>query len=44
MRRVSWESTSRSSTGRGLSSASSIAWRVISWKTMRRTGTFGFSS
>ncbi len=44
MRRVSCASTSRSSTERGFSSARSIASRVISWKTIRRTGTFGFST
>ena len=44
MRRVSCESTSASSTGRGFWSASSIACFVISWKTIRLTGTFGFSS
>ena len=44
MRRVSCESTSASSTARGLASASSIAPLVISWKTIRRVGTFGLSS
>ncbi len=29
---------------RGASTASAIAWGVISWNTIRLTGTFGFSS
>jgi hypothetical protein len=29
---------------RGLSTAALIAWGVISWNTIRRTGTFGLSS
>ena len=44
MRRVSCASTSRWSTSRVSPSARSIASRVISWKTIRRTGTFGFST
>src|SRR5918995_891552 len=43
MRRVSCASTRRLSTSRVSSSARWIASFVISWKTMRRTGTFGFS-
>ena len=41
MRRVSCALTSRSSSSRGLRSASWIASRVISWNTSRRCGTFG---
>ncbi len=44
MRRVSCASTSRWSIARVSSSARVIASRVISWNTMRRTGTFGFST
>src|SRR6185436_7094 len=44
MRRVSCASTRRSSMSRVSSRARRIASRVISWKTMRRTGTFGFST
>ena len=41
MRRDSCASTRRSSTSRVSSSACSIAGRVISWKTIRRTGNLG---
>ena len=41
MRRVSWASTRLSSSCRGFSAASRIAAGVISWKTIRLTGTFG---
>src|SRR3954447_21153094 len=44
MRRVSWASTSRSSMSRVSSSARLIASFVISWKTIRLTGTFGCST
>ena len=44
MRRVSCASTRRSSISRVSPSARSIAGRVISWKTIRRTGTFGSST
>jgi hypothetical protein len=42
MRRVSCASTSRSSMLRVSSRARVIASFVISWNTIRRTGTFGF--
>ena len=38
MRRASWASTSLRLRSRELATASSMAARVISWKTMRRTG------
>ena len=41
MRRVSWASTRCWSRSRVCSTAARIASRVISWKTIRRTGTFG---
>ena len=44
MRRVSCASTSAMSRSRGLATASSIAARVISWNTMRFTGTRGDST
>ena len=44
MRRVSCASTRSSSISRVSVSARSIAGRVISWKTIRRTGTFGCST
>ena len=44
MRRVSCASTRRSSMSRVSPSARSIAGFVISWNTIRRTGTFGFST
>ncbi len=44
MRRVSCASTRRSSISRVFSSARVIASRVISWNTMRLTGTFGLSA
>ena len=44
MRRVSWASTSRRSRSRDSRTARSIAGRVISWKTIRRTGTLGDST
>ncbi len=42
MRRVSCASTRRSSISRVSPSARSMASFVISWKTIRRTGTLGF--
>ena len=42
MRRVSCASTRSWSMSRVSSSARAMASFVISWKTMRRTGTFGF--
>ena len=42
MRRVSWASTRSVSRSRGLSAAARIADSVISWNTIRRTGTLGF--
>ena len=44
MRRDSWASTSCASSWRGLSSALAMASGVISWNTMRLTGTFGLST
>ncbi len=44
MRRVSWASTSFLFSSRGLATAARIASLVISWKTMRWTGIFGFST
>ncbi len=44
MRRLSWASTRPRSRSRQLATASSIAERVISWKTMRFTGTVGLST
>ena len=44
MRRVSWASTRSTSMSRGFATASRMADLVISWNTMRLTGTFGFSS
>jgi hypothetical protein len=44
MRRVSCASTRLRSISRVSSSARTIASLVISWNTIRRTGTFGFSS
>lgn len=42
MRRVSWASTRRWFSSRGLATASWIAVLVISWNTIRCTGTLGF--
>jgi len=44
MRRVSWASTRSVSSFRVWATASLMAFSVISLNTMRRTGTFGFSS
>ena len=44
MRRVSWASTRELSSSRVSSSASRIFVLVISWNTMRLTGTVGFST
>ena len=44
MRRVSWASTRRVSTSRVAFAARWMASLVISWKTMRLTGTFGWVS
>ncbi len=44
MRRASWASTSLSSMPRGWAIACLIAFSVISWNTIRRTGTLGFST
>ena len=44
MRRVSWASTSFWLSSRGLATAAWIAALVISWKTIRLTGTLGFST
>ena len=41
MRRVSWASTRSSSRSRGFSAAALMADSVISWKTIRLTGTLG---
>ena len=41
MRRVSWASTSRLFSSRGLRTAAWMAALVISWKTIRCTGTLG---
>ncbi len=41
MRRVSWASTMRWLSSRGLATAARIASLVISWKTIRWTGTLG---
>ncbi|CAM5713044.1 hypothetical protein SANTM175S_02421 [Streptomyces antimycoticus] len=41
MRRVSWASTRRWFSSRGSAMAARMASLVISWKTIRRTGTFG---
>ena len=41
MRRVSWASTRSMSSSRGLATASWIASLVISWKTIRLTGSLG---
>ncbi len=44
MRRVSWASTSFWFSSRGLATAAWIAALVISWKTIRLTGTLGLST
>ena len=44
MRRVSWASTRRLFSSRGLATAARIASLVISWKTIRWTGTLGLST
>ena len=44
IRRASWASTRSMSSSRGFSTASVMALGVISWKTIRRTGTLGLSS
>ena len=43
MRRASWASTRSRSISRGLATAAWIAGWVISWKTIRLTGTLGLS-
>ena len=42
MRRVSWASTRSASISRGSATARAMAAGVISWNTIRRTGTVGF--
>ena len=44
MRRASWASTSRRSSSRHSSTARKMAVGVISWKTIRLTGTVGAST
>ena len=44
MRRVSWASTRRWFSSRGLLTAAWMASLVISWKTIRCTGTLGLST
>ena len=43
MRRASWASTRSRSISRGLATAAWMAGLVISWKTIRLTGTLGLS-